>query len=84
MLKSDILFCYSAGVGRTGTCIVIDAMIKQIQDKGSINVIGYLMHIRNQRNYLVQTEVSAPIIWQTFVVQCMPTQSNNHGMENRC
>ncbi|KAK3749884.1 hypothetical protein QZH41_008270, partial [Actinostola sp. cb2023] len=46
----------SAGVGRTGTFIVIDSMLKQIAYERTVDVLHYVIQLRKQRNLMVQTE----------------------------
>ena len=47
----------SAGVGRTGTFIMLDSMMDRLKIEDSINVYEFLRQMRSKRMYMVQTLV---------------------------
>ncbi|XP_033095383.1 receptor-type tyrosine-protein phosphatase alpha-like, partial [Anneissia japonica] len=49
-----VVFC-SASVVRTGTYIVIDAMLDMMEVEASVDILGYLKQIRGDRVDMVQT-----------------------------
>ena len=48
----------SAGVGRTGTFIVLDTMLQRMAHEDTLNIFEYVLNIRQQRIKMVQTEAS--------------------------
>lgn len=58
MPVTPLLSGYSAGVGRTGTFVVIDAMLDMMHTERKVDVYGFVSRIRAQRCQMVQTDVS--------------------------
>ena len=50
---------YSAGVGRTGTFIGLDSLLKQGQESVRINVFEFVRQMREDRMTMLQTAVSS-------------------------
>uniref|UniRef100_A0A6Q2Y4J4 protein-tyrosine-phosphatase n=1 Tax=Esox lucius TaxID=8010 RepID=A0A6Q2Y4J4_ESOLU len=57
----------SAGVGRTGTFIVIDGMIDMMHQEQKTDVFGFVSKIRDQRSQLVQTDMQYSFIYQALL-----------------
>ena len=48
----------SAGVGRSGTFIVLDHCLRLIRDKDEVDIFSIVYNLRRERVLMVQTEVS--------------------------
>uniref|UniRef100_A0A670Y843 Receptor-type tyrosine-protein phosphatase C n=1 Tax=Pseudonaja textilis TaxID=8673 RepID=A0A670Y843_PSETE len=57
----------SAGVGRTGTYIGIDAMLEALEAEGRVDVYGYIAKLRRQRCLMVQVEAQYILIHHALV-----------------
>ncbi|XP_055966665.1 receptor-type tyrosine-protein phosphatase C isoform X2 [Sorex fumeus] len=57
----------SAGVGRTGTYIGIDAMLEKLEAENEVDVYGYVVKLRQQRCLMVQVEAQYILIHQALV-----------------
>ncbi|KAM8875228.1 receptor-type tyrosine-protein phosphatase C isoform 2-T4 [Spinachia spinachia] len=57
----------SAGVGRTGTYIGIDAMMECLEAEGKVDIYSYVVKLRKQRCLMVQVEAQYILIHQALL-----------------
>ena len=57
-LDQPLLVHCSAGVGRTGTFILLDTVMQQIKNEGTLSIYNVLRNVRDQRMKMVQTKVT--------------------------
>nr|XP_034322449.1 receptor-type tyrosine-protein phosphatase epsilon [Crassostrea gigas] len=64
--KGPTLVHCSAGIGRTGTYIAIDALHKEMQQENKINIAEYVKKMREKRMNMVQTDEQYKTIFLTL------------------
>ncbi|XP_071811276.1 uncharacterized protein [Apostichopus japonicus] len=65
-VPNTIVHC-SAGVGRTGTYITLDAMLDMAQAEGKVNVYKFVTEMRQRRRQSVQVKEQYQFIFDTLV-----------------
>ncbi|XP_050396813.2 receptor-type tyrosine-protein phosphatase epsilon [Patella vulgata] len=65
--NSPTLVHCSAGIGRTGTFVAIDALLKEGNATGSIDVLQFLKTMRCQRKGMIQTATQLKFVYEALV-----------------
>ena len=65
------IYIFSAGIGRTGTFIAIDALYENGQKTGYIDIMEYVQMMRKDRMNMIQTKVSvvSPLFFIVYVMR---------------
>ena len=78
---------YSAGIGRTGTYIALDALLDEGRTTGYVNIAKFLMKMRYSRMNMIQTPVSKTIylsnVSYTYINVTMSTSNYDGGRRDR-
>ncbi|XP_019730933.1 receptor-type tyrosine-protein phosphatase C isoform X3 [Hippocampus comes] len=67
VFSGPIVVHCSAGVGRTGTYIGIDAMMECLEAESKVDIYGYVFKLRKQRCFMVQVEAQYILIHQALL-----------------
>ncbi|XP_072172511.1 uncharacterized protein [Diadema setosum] len=65
--KSPIVVHCSAGVGRTGTFITLDAMLDQMNAEGAVGIFNFIASMRKHRAKMVQVVEQYQFIYATLL-----------------
>uniref|UniRef100_A0A8C3GYJ8 protein-tyrosine-phosphatase n=1 Tax=Corvus moneduloides TaxID=1196302 RepID=A0A8C3GYJ8_CORMO len=77
--STDPVFCVlSAGIGRTGTFIALDFLLKMGKAEGKVDVFHCVQQLREQRVSMVQTKVRR----RTCSLHTSGCRSNSHLWES--
>ncbi|XP_064407623.1 mucin-3A-like isoform X2 [Halichondria panicea] len=79
---TPLLVHCSAGVGRTGTFIVLDAMLQRIQEERVVNVYQFVRELRERRCLMVQTMSQYVFIHDSLdeLITCGDTEIAAHNL----
>lgn len=76
-----LIFCFSAGIGRTGTFIALDVLSRYGKVKGKVNIIEYVKAMRKDRMTMIQNVVSLGEP-ELCVIYCVITRDSGQEQEH--
>jgi netrin-G3 ligand len=82
--KNPLLVHCSAGVGRSGTFMAIDAMMQRLKEKNDLNIYEYIYSMRCERPFMIQNVEQYIFVHEVLCeyVTCGDTSVKIHGFES--